>query len=477
MPNGDDRFLNQYNFIKVPEFTPHYEFQKRDSFKGHSGYIDVTMKTTTPLFTAGEMTEEDIIDTEGKTFKHRVLDFFKINEKPCIPSTSLKGMLRSTIETLSNSCFRIDYTKNEKMNYLSHRLDVENTEQSREIRYLKAGVLKKTDNGWHFIQLEEAKVLSTSASNRYNDGELYEVRTNNNLEKLSVEAGADKYIRAKRRGNVNQVNQFNWRNYSVDSVNGNQVDRTSTNKTFPYVNLPVLPSKVYGIVRKLDEIRQFGRRQGSVRLFKLKELSENVEQLANRLQIYQNGVEAEKCKKREDHNLIRINELSYSICEVVVKTSHDIDTKTQDKVFFQYGNQDLDGYINAQTGIQISEDVIKKFKNVIATRYDELKKRYKDDTTFKLQPKGIKDGMLVFAKFQQNNNNNIDYLSYTQIPRKPFKYGIADIIARMNKTPCSGTNSLCPACNLFGFVNGKQSLAGKLSFSMGKITGGKLDAR
>ncbi|MBI4377980.1 MAG: TIGR03986 family CRISPR-associated RAMP protein [Nitrospinae bacterium] len=461
--------MNPYNFVKVDSFTPRYGYKGHNIFEGHRGYITVEMKLMTPLFIGGK--REEIPLNNGD--KHYKVEFFSVNEKPCIPSTSLKGMLRSTIETLSNSCFLADYSENEKMNYLGYRLDVSNRNLSREIQGLKPGILKRRDNEWYFIPLSEAKILTTA--DRRNDERKLFVATGKGIpEKLSTEDGAMRYNNSKRnRCQIDLVSDIYASRFKIDSVNNINISPTSTNKTFSYMNLEQpINIRLFGIIRKLKELRKSSNnRKFPVELYKLKEISDRKEILEKKLSVYKSNIANEKRQKQSDRNLVKIEILDYQLSEVYIKTSYDIETKTQDRVFFKFGEEDLSGYILQQEGIKVDDTIIRKFKNAVAARYDEFDKHYEHDYLFKLQPEKVKDSMLVYAKF--NEANNIEYLTYTRVPRKPYEYGVSDIVNRIGKNPCNNLNSLCPACNIFGFVKGKNSLAGKISVSMGVITENK----
>ena len=105
-PSGD--FHNPYNF--VPALPRNTEKVKKselgdrapsghDSYKDDlwSGKISVTLTTVTPLLIpdAAEATEDD----KG----HKTYDIRMVDGKPYLPPTSIKGMLRSAYEAVTNS--------------------------------------------------------------------------------------------------------------------------------------------------------------------------------------------------------------------------------------------------------------------------------------------------------------------------------------------------------------------------------------
>lgn len=86
-------FANPYNFISIDEENIHRKKNNpsHERFSAYSGKLVCRLYSITNLLTAGE---------NNSHFKKQVL----INGKPGIHASSLKGMLRSTAEAISNSC-------------------------------------------------------------------------------------------------------------------------------------------------------------------------------------------------------------------------------------------------------------------------------------------------------------------------------------------------------------------------------------
>lgn len=123
------RFLNPYNFVR-PLDKPRPEGQVLGNCPPppHDRYVDglltghITCKVTavTPLFVS------DSHDVKGKVGEHRSFRFFTYKEnetdegegKPALPASSLRGMIRSVFETVTNSCFSVFTDKR-----LSYRFD------------------------------------------------------------------------------------------------------------------------------------------------------------------------------------------------------------------------------------------------------------------------------------------------------------------------------------------------------------------
>lgn len=100
------KFINPYNFISVG--------QQGNRKKGNTDQKKLTGKLTCRLYTKTPLA---ILDTNKKHVdgkKHPSYPFFKIEEKPMIPGSSIRGMLRSYYETLTDSCF-VTLSENESL--------------------------------------------------------------------------------------------------------------------------------------------------------------------------------------------------------------------------------------------------------------------------------------------------------------------------------------------------------------------------
>jgi CRISPR-associated protein (TIGR03986 family) len=109
-PQKPGDFLNPYNFVR-----PLNEPRPREHVLGdappppHDRYVGdlltgrVTCRVTavTPLF----VSDSHAID--GKSGEHRSFRFFEYDGDPALPASSLRGMVRSVFETVTNSCFAI----------------------------------------------------------------------------------------------------------------------------------------------------------------------------------------------------------------------------------------------------------------------------------------------------------------------------------------------------------------------------------
>lgn len=102
-----------YNFVHLPEhvipaefYNGHFEGVTKDVLKAycdhvqqadtHTGYIDLTITTETPLFIGGL----------SKQNEETPLEFYGGQDNPIIPGTSLKGMVKQIFKIVTASSFR-----------------------------------------------------------------------------------------------------------------------------------------------------------------------------------------------------------------------------------------------------------------------------------------------------------------------------------------------------------------------------------
>lgn len=87
-------FINPYNFISIDSCRRNTVTDTGNL----TGYMDCSLTTMTPLIMINPFNNEE---NNGHV---RYKETFKINGNPAIPASSLRGMIRSKFETLTNSC-------------------------------------------------------------------------------------------------------------------------------------------------------------------------------------------------------------------------------------------------------------------------------------------------------------------------------------------------------------------------------------
>ncbi|MCL4871915.1 MAG: TIGR03986 family CRISPR-associated RAMP protein [Anaerolineae bacterium] len=128
-PDGNHRAIAPYNFVPLPDMIvpavpdanalPNHDTYSNPGYP-HTGYFEVTLTTLTPTYIRGMLTEQEfkwqeegkyidgekLPETGNPEFRRLVKnkpDSFTIQEKPVLPGSSLRGMLRQLFEIVTYS--------------------------------------------------------------------------------------------------------------------------------------------------------------------------------------------------------------------------------------------------------------------------------------------------------------------------------------------------------------------------------------
>lgn len=168
-PNSDLKdekvFLYPYNFVSS-------EFDKsvRESFEkgAYSGYVEIELENTSPLLIAEKQTiENEEVKLHSKNS----------NGEYIIPSSSFKGILRNTIEIITNSCYSILDDRKEK-EIQDFRLDF-NKKKSLLNLEIYPGRIVEVEGKLKLEKLKEAWINDKALSNQ----DRLELDENNNPKK------------------------------------------------------------------------------------------------------------------------------------------------------------------------------------------------------------------------------------------------------------------------------------------------------
>lgn len=121
--NVKQEFLNVYNFVPLPKRKAE-KYEDQDEYTGehigkHTGVITYSITTKTPLFIPNTSSEQAFRMQKEVPVEHKSYDFYsyremesykiydEIPEKPVLPGSELRGMIRGIYETLTDSCMGI----------------------------------------------------------------------------------------------------------------------------------------------------------------------------------------------------------------------------------------------------------------------------------------------------------------------------------------------------------------------------------
>lgn len=152
-----ERFLNPYNFVRPlsePLHSVNLSPEARrmgkcsppphNRLEGQSGKITCTMTALTPLFVSSNQPSE----MEGNHPRYR---FYQENGKKTIPASTLRGMVRTIFEAVTNSCFTSISDQP-----LSYRLE------PGKAGYLVPARIEEKNNTWGLRLLTGTASLSTA---------------------------------------------------------------------------------------------------------------------------------------------------------------------------------------------------------------------------------------------------------------------------------------------------------------------------
>lgn len=162
---GEYRFLNPYNFVRylpepvIPSNDPDAQLLGRcappphDRYVGLTGRITCTLEAVTPLFISDS---HDILVTtvprlNATDVQHKSYRFFQYEGRDAIPATSLRGMIRSLFEAVTNAPFSV-FNGDERLEY---RID------PIEAQRFKPGIVQSLPDGDQpgvILLCEEAKI-------------------------------------------------------------------------------------------------------------------------------------------------------------------------------------------------------------------------------------------------------------------------------------------------------------------------------
>ena len=206
--SSEYRFLNPYNFVRyLPAGKENGERDVKvlgkctppphDRFIGLTGGIECELEAATPIFISdSEFVEED----ESK--EHKSYRFFRLineegEEEFAIPSTSLRGMLRSVFEAATNSCFSVF-----EGGFLGKRESPEKYDRSFP---LKAGMIREVPESDDEYGIVKSMSYYKLPHNKFR---MYENKHELNGNKVFVKIRNEKVLDIKNKKDPNYIEGY-----------------------------------------------------------------------------------------------------------------------------------------------------------------------------------------------------------------------------------------------------------------------------
>ena len=254
--------------------------------------------------------------------------------------------------------------------------------------------------------------------------------------------------------------------------------------SFPYASEEAEKSGPLFAIVRMKEIET--RRRGFYfKTFKIKAIGTDLEKLKQAMPDFERDDPGER--------------VCYGVREIRLMRSFDIDTKTQHKAFFVFGENygerkkiAEDGFLfdksvqrrmektQGAKATQLSEETVTAFESLLRQRKANSDKLSRDHAGLnrslaRKMKESIRNDMLAYL----GEGGGVKYLACSSVPQKPYRYAPADYLAKQDKLPCRRLDALCPACAMFGTAaldterpdkeNAKPSaIKGKISFHGGQ---------
>lgn len=404
--NNEYKFLNPYNFVRFVEpactwegNTPEEKLLGRmtppphDRMLGLNGEIKCRITAETPLF----VSDSHGVKTKGS---HRSYRFFEYDGKKAIPASSLRGMVRSVFEAVTNSCFSV-FDGDRKLSYHAP------VEEAREL--VPARVEKKKEGGYRLRLLTGTTGYKPEGLDR-ND-KLYAAWVK--LYKRTVDQRANKT--AKRNPNSSygkrDTVELDFKEYG---------HKTQCYALLEEMDHPERHFKFWN-VKEVNKIKENLPAPGKGQIIEQGWLCITNQNIGN---------------KHDERFFFRAeNNRDAGVVENV-----------PDSVIEDY-NLLLKDYRERHS------DSVKSRKNPGQVDWNKSKPE-PAFSRFIVSEEKLEDGDLVYARLGGSGENlEVEYIVPISVPRVTYKKSISELLPE-DFHPCREIDKLCPACRLFGWVKG-----------------------
>ncbi|GEM_PF-116083 len=135
------------NVYRERELVSHAKKKGPDGKSLFTGKITCRLSTEGPVFIPDTDLGEDYFEMQASHKKHKNYGFFRINGNVAIPGSSIRGMISSVFEALTNSCFRVF----DQERYLSRSEKPDPTELTKYY----PGKVKRDGNKFFILKMKD----------------------------------------------------------------------------------------------------------------------------------------------------------------------------------------------------------------------------------------------------------------------------------------------------------------------------------
>ncbi len=401
--SGQYRFLNPYNFVRyIDKERPKNHVlgncppPPHDRYVGLTGRIKCKIEAVTPLFVSDSHAVHE--DPNG----HRTYRFFQVEEKGklrrAIPATSLRGMVRSVFEAVTNSCFVV---------FQEDEYPLEHREPRIPSGMVPARVIQKDRDGAVIEILDATQGIPFSISTP---------------PPLMPAA----YILAYEP----RVLDKNGKTYSHERLPKWVRDRVKKEQ---------IPIRVAALIKEQPRRHRSGRFQffEVVRVVPIEDESElrSIEGQTRKVYgwLYITGPNIEN--KHHERLFFRWDDTSPEPSQDIPKS---VRKRVSKKAVDEFEHHLKEYYNRAQRALKALDN----------QRWPASKRNLPQPSLFVKKNARLKEGQLVYAIIE---GNEVTRLRPVSIPRLRYEHTRQELLPDHLKR-CDSPDELCPACRTFGWV-------------------------
>lgn len=426
------RFLNPYNFVRYlnKERPKNHVLGNcppppHDRYTGLTGTITCELENVSPLFIADAEEITPNFEADG----HNAYRFFKIvgekgEKRPALPAASLRGMVRSVFEAVTNSCFGV-FEQDEERRQKS-RLEYRDTTISPEL--IPARVVNLQSNG---ATLELLDCASMGSPPRYH------------ARPGMVKSGA--------------IKEYD-----------------------PKVLLPAKdgrPARAFRPVGRIPAGVTDGDRVAAL---------VNIQPVTHRSGRFQ-WFSVEQVASATGHTTLRANASQKKVFGYLHVTGPNIENKHDERLFFRWDDVNptaRTGY--KPEDAQIDALVIDEYNRSLARYWERHRESVEQlagqppsatnlpfPSSFVKKDRELRQGDLVYYYEASDGSQHIYPVA---IPRREYRFPREALLPK-HVCRCKNLQTLCPACRTFGWVHEEAdedrtqqiAYAGRVRFSLGML--------
>ena len=439
-----DRFHNPYAFVRPVPLNENHPVWGRHRPYGHdrwvegtlTGRIEVILTAKTPYFLP-KIGLERYADNELKEYE--TIDY--------IPATTLKGVLRSYYETITNSCFYI-FQENKRVSY---SIDPKSNNSPKPKDLIPIRLIRK-DNKWYAEKMHSVKVLAYDGEDdpgyesRYYPRPRIDLSNFDDREKVCFKLKYVPVVKVTHKNNIRNADKPDYQ-----AVWTKKPDKRELRKVLKLINMTAEEAIKAGELHHGIRVKEGLKDQstGVTYYFRVSKQGQKMPSKGAKIDIGKEcwfattkiavvedikKFKEDKCPKNYKQGFLR-------------KDGKTTDSKVYETIFFPYEKRKL---------VEIPDERIEEFELLI----QDSRRLFKPTKNIKqISPYldgnpadfHVEEGMLLYAEIE---GNKVKKIYRTAMGRALYDTTFGEALDRISSTlrACKNIDKLCPACRLFGWT-------------------------